>query len=993
MKTKPRSIKTLLAALGSLVLVVLPASATVNFSNGYTGTSTEASNASGTAYQANVSTTDLINGKTPVITGWNTTGGASPNRLTDGLNGASDNSGGQVEGGWTTVGASATYTLGAGANGLGYNVTTIQSIASWTSAGFGNQGWTVSVRLLGGSSFTNVGTVNYQPFTTSGGSSTQVVLSNLNITGIDAIRFTASQVNNGTNAGAFIWREIDVVGASTPALVDSTPPALVSLTPRNNSDLAPAGVSLVALFDEAIALGTGTITITNTTTGQPTVLTLPDARVSTSARSLVIQPGLLITPSAHYAVRVGSGVVVDPSGNVFPGINNDTTWSFTSAAPDVKVSAVGETAYLNDANPADLLQGLTATTTGWNTGNGAHPSKLTDGSGGMSFADAGNTVDGAWTTVGATAVYQLGAGTNGTGYDIFSLQSIASWTNVAFGNQAWTLEVKPVNGSFASLATVNYQPLTTVGSTKVVMSGASGALASGIEAIRITASQVNGGGNAGAFVWRELDVFGQASAASVNDGQPPILVSLGPATQTTGVTPDSALVATFNENIVAGTGSVHLRNLDTAQETAIPVTDSRISFSGNKLTITPSSRFSFFTRYSVRIDAGAVTDFFTNAFAGIGDDTTWQFTTGKVRLRIMPMGDSITAGYTDNPSWNEPFWYGYRSGLYNRLQAAGYNFEFVGQSTELPNHTAGTTPPADLAGLGQNAHNGYGGQTASFLNANILNWLATDNPDVILLHIGTNSADRNGLDALVQTIVSTKPDLQLLVARIIPRYNYDQTTTDYNNWIRDTLVPKYQAMGKKVTLVDQYTPFLTNPANNTAINQSLFSNGINHPNNQGYDLMAAAWFNALDALGLNALSYSEWIADPSFGIAAADRGFLSDPDGDGISNGLEAWLGNDPGKPNSGSWISGPLILTDDTNGKSLSFTHSVKAKPVSGLVKSYQWSADLAEWYSADGVAGPSGGLHVTCAASVSGTTATVIASPSQPTVRLFLRLGVAQP
>ncbi|MES2658731.1 MAG: Ig-like domain-containing protein [Verrucomicrobiota bacterium] len=993
MKRNPHSIKTLLAALGSLVLAALPASATVNFSNGYTGTFSEASNASGTAYQANVITTDLINGMTPSITGWNTAGGASPNRLTDGLNGANDNSGGQVEGGWTTVGASATYTLGTGANGLGYNVTSIQSIASWPNAGFGNQGWTVSVRLPGGTSFTNVGSVNYQPFTTSGGSSTRVVLNDLSITGIDAIRFTASQVNNGTNAGAFVWREIDVVGASTPASVDSIPPALVSLTPRNNSGLAPAGVSLAALFDEAIALGTGTITITNTTTGQPMVLTLPDARVSVSARTLVIQPGLLVTPSAHYAVRVGSGVVVDPSGNAFTGINDDTTWNFTSAAPAVEVTDVSETAYLNDANPADLLQGRTATTTGWNTANGAHPSKLTDGSGGLSFVDAGNTVDGAWTTVGATAVYQLGAGTNGTGYDIFSLQSIASWANVAFGNQAWTLEVKPVNGSYTSLMTVNYQPLTTVGSTKMVMSGASGTLASGIEAIRITASQVNGGVNAGAFVWRELDVFGHASAASVNDGQPPVLVSLVPATQATGVTPDSALVATFDKNIVAGTGSLHLRNLDTAQETAIPVADSRISFSGKKLTITPSSRLSSFTRYAVRIDAGAVTDFFSNAFAGIADDTTWRFTTGKVRLRIMPMGDSITAGYTDNPSWNEPHWYGYRSGLYNRLHAADYHFVFVGQSLELSSHVAGTTPPADLATLGQNAHNGYGGQTASFLNANILNWLATDNPDVILLHIGTNSADRTGLDTLVQTIVSTKPDLQLLVARIIPRYSYDQTTTDYNDWIRDTLVPKYQAMGKKVTLVDQYANFLTNPANNTTINQSLFSNGINHPNNPGYDLMAAAWFNALEALGLNALSYSDWIADPAFGIAVADRGFSSDPDGDGISNGLEAWFGTDPGKPDSGSWISGPLILTDDTNGKSVSFTHPVNEKPVSGLLKSYQWSTDLAEWYSADGAAGPSGGLHVTCAASVSGTTASVMATPNQPTTRLFLRPMAAQP
>jgi hypothetical protein len=77
---------------------------------------------------------------------------------------------------------------------------------------------------------------------------------------------------------------------------------------------------------------------------------------------------------------------------------------------------------------------------GGKAGNGAHPSELNDGIHGKSFAAVGNTVDGAWTTVGATATYQLGAGPNGTGFDLFSIQSIAAWVDVAFGNQAWTVD-------------------------------------------------------------------------------------------------------------------------------------------------------------------------------------------------------------------------------------------------------------------------------------------------------------------------------------------------------------------------------------------------------------------------------------------------------------------------------------------------------------------------------------------------------------------------
>jgi hypothetical protein len=80
--------------------------------------------------------------------------------------------------------------------------------------------------------------------------------------------------------------------------------------------------------------------------------------------------------------------------------------------------------------------------------------------------------------------------------------------------------------------------------------------------------------------------------------------------------------------------------------------------------------------------------------------------------------------------------------LYNRLNTAGYEFVFVGQSTELPNHNPGVTRPADLATLGQNAHNGYGGVTVSHLTANVLSWLAASEPGVILLKIDGGLADQ-----------------------------------------------------------------------------------------------------------------------------------------------------------------------------------------------------------------------------------------------------------
>jgi len=80
-------------------------------------------------------------------------------------------------------------------------------------------------------------------------------------------------------------------------------------------------------------------------------------------------------------------------------------------------------------------------------------------------------------------------------------------------------------------------------------------------------------------------------------------------------------------------------------------------------------------------------------------------------LRIMPLGDSITAGYTDDPVWDVPFEFGYRSGLYVRLRDGGYNFQFVGKSPEPWDGrwgVPGNTPFPDLRALGQDKHRGYG---------------------------------------------------------------------------------------------------------------------------------------------------------------------------------------------------------------------------------------------------------------------------------------------
>lgn len=241
-------------------------------------------------------------------------------------------------------------------------------------------------------------------------------------------------------------------------------------------------------------------------------------------------------------------------------------------------------------------------------------------------------------------------------------------------------------------------------------------------------------------------------------------------------------------------------------------------------------------------------------------------------VSIMPVGDSITVGYTNLPGQPYvPFEYGYRAGLYTRLTDADYSFQFVGSSSEHP--TPGPNS-IDLAGVNQDRHNGYGGQGIGYIASNIANWIRTDNPDVILLMIGINDIPQGSignpanaetrLNSLVRTVVTAKPSAHLIIAQTIPYATYTDSIVQYNNYIKNTLVPLYSSQGKLVTTVDQYSNML----NGGTIDASLYSNAINHPTAVGYDRMAQTWFDGIENLG--AIAHTSLPPAPIHAVADAN---------------------------------------------------------------------------------------------------------------------------
>ncbi|WP_061295282.1 ricin-type beta-trefoil lectin domain protein [Herbidospora cretacea] len=176
-------------------------------------------------------------------------------------------------------------------------------------------------------------------------------------------------------------------------------------------------------------------------------------------------------------------------------------------------------------------------------------------------------------------------------------------------------------------------------------------------------------------------------------------------------------------------------------------------------------------------------------------------------VRVMPPGDPVTDGF------NVPG--GYRVNLWQRLVQAGQTVDFVGSGCNGP------------AGLGDHDHEGHSGWRID----QIAGRLRTYTPRTILLHIGTNDMGRQfqvpaapaRLSALIARIRANAPQAELFVAQITP-----SADPAFN--------ARIQAFNAAVPgIVAQKGPL------------THLADGL-HPNQTGYDKMAARWWTALQSV-------------------------------------------------------------------------------------------------------------------------------------------------
>lgn len=228
-------------------------------------------------------------------------------------------------------------------------------------------------------------------------------------------------------------------------------------------------------------------------------------------------------------------------------------------------------------------------------------------------------------------------------------------------------------------------------------------------------------------------------------------------------------------------------------------------------------------------------------------------------LRIMPLGDSITEGWDPESRGAHG---GYRADLWQAFQADGRTVDFVGSADAL------TPPPPPR--LGDGNHEGHGGwridQIANGRSSSctadgptwgdwIRNVLDTHEPEVVLLHIGTNdiiqganggpnvgcenaTGMRDRLSRLLDVMTAFRPAMRIHVATLIPINDARDQHVSAFNALLPALVQAKADQNRKVALVKDM---------NTAVEKSWtdLPDGV-HPSNGAYSRMAARWYAALN---------------------------------------------------------------------------------------------------------------------------------------------------
>jgi hypothetical protein len=665
---------------------------------------------------------------------------------------------------------------------------------------------------------------------------------------------------------------------------DVTAPTITTKNPADEASGVAVDANLVATFDEYIALtGTGSVTIRDLGPGPDLVITLPDARVSVSGANLIINPTTDLLPNNPYAVRISASAIKDlaTTPNAFTGILDDTEWNFVTVLVDNTAPTIASKLPDDEATDVAPNSNLVAT-----------------------FDE-----NIALTGTGTITIRDLGPGPD---------------------------VVIPLPDARVSVSGKN-----------LIINPTTDLLASTPYAVQISATAVKDLATIPNAFAGILDDTTWNFSTAAPDITAPTITGKSPADNAVSVLNDATLVATFDENIaLTGTGSVTIRDLGPGPDVVITLPDAQVSVSGANLIINPTTDLVPNNPYAVQISANAVKDLATvpNAFAGILDDTTWNFST-LPGLRVVANFNTAAQPIA-------------------ALQGGLYSSTALGAATATP-----FTFVYDISSLGLGAADKLKitvATTGAALNNGGANGIAV---------VGGNDGWWEETDgALSYTVVIE----DAVNADITGNFNIDLTGAAIR-WVNTTPSITLNVAGAgpfSYTAQNQAMDLPTGQSAETSFSASRTGNTIGQFQQLRFAISESAGGNL----------FADWISGkPGVG---GQTGLNQDPDGDGIDNGVENFFGTEPGV-----FSKGLLAGTMNPGAGTFTFTHP-QGTLATDLTAAYQWSKDLQSFNA--GGATDGGGTKVDFSVQpdtpVAGTTTVTATVTGTATSKLFVGVKVTQ-
>jgi len=260
------------------------------------------------------------------------------------------------------------------------------------------------------------------------------------------------------------------------------------------------------------------------------------------------------------------------------------------------------------------------------------------------------------------------------------------------------------------------------------------------------------------------------------------------------------------------------------------------------------------------------------------------------QVKILAVGDSITAGFTFNPPLGDgQGTASYRQEFENLLDQSGCSYQMVGSRTR-------NDPENPFVFGGR--HEGYSGHRADhFLTGNGANQgidaiMQAESPDVVLLHLGSNDMNSNqtgfstvaDIEEIISRILNANGNAKILVANVIPWFgaSTNPNITAAISVLGSQITNSINAMGNpNVILADVRSGFP----------QSYMQQDGIHPNSDGEAHIADAFVTALDTTDICAQSDTSdpvtFISTPTVGgtlsNSATFSGTATDSGGSGFN--------------------------------------------------------------------------------------------------------------